>query len=202
MTAVATVIAWISFGGVGDSLKRIVTDNIPTVVLAASLAEQSGIITATAPALAAAESEADRARAWTILSQNLKSMDSMLSGVDAVVLSDEAKTLIRTIIDELQANLRALDTNVRKRFWFQNRNAELVDRLRWAHANFLDEVEPMIEDARFRIELAVDSAETSDGERAFDSKLTYRDQTAGGSASSKCRRKFKRGLDSASCELT
>ena len=60
MTAVATVIAWISFGGVGDSLKRIVTDNIPTVVLAASLAEQSGIITATAPALAAAESEADR----------------------------------------------------------------------------------------------------------------------------------------------
>ena len=76
-------------------------------------------------------------------------MDSMLSGVDAVVLSDEAKTLIRTIIDELQANLRALDTNVRKRFWFQNRNAELVDRLRWAHANFLDEVEPMIEDARF-----------------------------------------------------
>ena len=54
MTAVATVIAWISFGGVGDSLKRIVTDNIPTVVLAASLAEKSGIITATAPALAAA----------------------------------------------------------------------------------------------------------------------------------------------------
>ena len=171
MTAVATVIAWISFGGVGDSLKRIVTDNIPTVVLAASLAEQSGIITATAPALAAAESEADRARAWIILSQNLKSMDSMLSGVDAVVLSNEAKTLIRTIIDELQANLRALDTNVRKRFWFQNRNAELVDRLRWAHANFLDEVEPMIEDARFRIELAVDSAETSDGERAFDPNL-------------------------------
>ena len=42
MTAVATVIAWISFGGVGDSLKRIVTDNIPTVVLAASLAEQVG----------------------------------------------------------------------------------------------------------------------------------------------------------------
>ena len=38
----------------------------------------------------------------------------MLSGVDAVVLSDEAKTLIRTITDELQANLRALDTNVRR----------------------------------------------------------------------------------------
>ena len=171
MTAVATVIAWISFGGVGDSLKRIVTDNIPTVVLAASLAEKSGIITATAPALAAAEREVDRARAWTILSQNLKSMDSMLTGVDTVVLSDEAKTLIRTIVDELQANLRALDTNVRKRFWFQDRNAELVDRLRWAHANFLDEVEPMIEDARFRIELAVDSAETRNGERTLDPNL-------------------------------
>ena len=51
MTAVATVIAWISFGGVGDSLKRIVTDNIPTVVLAASLAEKwDNHATAPAPA--------------------------------------------------------------------------------------------------------------------------------------------------------
>ena len=66
------------------------------------------------------------------------------------------------MIDGLQANLSALDTNVRKQFWFRERNADLVDRLRWTHTDFLDEVEPMIEDARFRIELAVDSAQSSD----------------------------------------
>ncbi len=47
MTVAATFVAWISFAGVGDSLNRIVKDNIPAITLAARLAEVGGIITAT-----------------------------------------------------------------------------------------------------------------------------------------------------------
>ncbi|WNJ99341.1 ATP-binding protein [Thalassospiraceae bacterium LMO-JJ14] len=158
MTVAATVVAWISFGGVGDSLNRLVTDNIPTIVLAARLAEKGGVISATAPALASAESEQARERAWSTLTSNLQSMNRILSQVEAPLIDDAAKTSLHGIIDTLQANLRSLGTNVRRRFWFQDRNAELVGRLRWAHADFLDEVEPMIADARFRIDIAVEQA--------------------------------------------
>ncbi len=64
MTVAATIVAWISFSGVGESLNRIVSDNIPAVTLAARLAEKGGVITATASALAAAADEQDRARSW------------------------------------------------------------------------------------------------------------------------------------------
>ena len=176
MTVLATSIAWISFGGVGDSLKKIVKYNIPTVMLAASLAEKSAVITATAPALAAAESEFERARTWLILSENLNDIRNLLEEVDVIVLGHKSKSSILSMIDGLRANLSALDTNVRKQFWFRERNADLVDRLRWTHTDFLDEVEPMIEDARFRIELAVDSAQSSDEKIVKNLRLSLETQ--------------------------
>lgn len=158
MTLAATVAAWISFSGVGDSLNRIISSNIPAVTLAARLAETGGIITSTAPALAAASDERDRARAWATLSQSLKGISVLLDDVDAPLVDSDAKTALRAGIDALAANLRELDANVRRRFWFRDRNEELVERLRWAHADFLDEVEPMIEDANFNIGLATERA--------------------------------------------
>ena len=156
MTAAASLVAWISFGGVGDSLNRLVTDNIPAVMLAARLAEKGGAITATAPTLAAAVDEADRAGTWSVLTDNLSDMGVLLEKVEAPLIGSDAKSALRSLINSLAANLRALDTNVRKRFWFRERNEDLVNRLRWAHADFLDEVEPMIEDAKFNIGLAVE----------------------------------------------
>ena len=158
MTVAATFVAWISFAGVGDSLNRIVKDNIPAITLAARLAEVGGIITATAPTLAAAADEQERDRAWSTLSVSLENMSALLKQVDAPLVDSKAKTELRSLIDSLAANLRVLDTNVRRRFWFRERNDELVDRLRWAHADFLDEVEPLIADAKFNIGLAVERA--------------------------------------------
>ncbi|MCZ6846040.1 MAG: HAMP domain-containing protein, partial [Alphaproteobacteria bacterium] len=162
MTVAATIVAWISFSGVGESLNRIVSDNIPAVTLAARLAEKGGVITATASALAAAVDEQDRARAWSILFENLGHMKSLLEEVEAPSIGGDAKIGLRSLIDSLAANLRTLDTNVRRQLWFRERNDELVDRLRWAHADFLDEVEPLIEDAKFNIGLAVERAGVTD----------------------------------------
>ncbi len=158
MTVAATFVAWISFAGVGDSLNRIVKDNIPAITLAARLAEVGGIITATAPTLAAAADEQERDRAWSTLSVSLEDMSALVKQVDAPLVDSNAKTELRALINSLAANLRVLDTNVRRRFWFRERNHELVDRLRWAHADFLDEVEPLIADAKFNIGLAVERA--------------------------------------------
>ncbi len=156
MTVAASIVAWISFGGVDESLDRLVKDNIPTVMLAARLAEKGGVITATAPALASAVDEQDRATAWATLAENLENIGGLLERVDALQIDANARSELRDIISSLEINLSALDANVRRRFWYRERNADLVNRLRWAHADFLDEVEPMIEDARFKIGLAVE----------------------------------------------
>lgn len=48
---------------------------------------------------------------------------------------------------------------MRHRLALARRNQEGIERLRWLHADFLDEIEPLVTDARFNIQSALDLVE-------------------------------------------
>lgn len=174
MTIAATAVAWLSFGSLGDRLNRIVAVDLPTVTLAARLAETGSAITATAPILAAATTEKERSRSWSRLTKNLNDMRSLLKPTENLGGAQENGE-VRSLIELLVASSRRLDANVRRRLRFRELNRALVDRLRWAHADFLQEVEPMIDDARFKIGLAIGSQGTTRGlARGGDAKHVLR----------------------------
>ena len=178
MTVAASVVAWIAFGSLSAGLSRIATDNLPAVSMAARLAEIGGNITATAPKLVAATDEADRDRAWSELTENLDNIGSLLIRREADLFPEPSRRILKTLVDAMAASLRDLDTNVRRRFFFRSRNEELTDRLRWTHADFLDEVEPMVADARFNIEMASERIEEGFDPAAADRlKSTLREET-------------------------
>jgi signal transduction histidine kinase/HAMP domain-containing protein len=158
VTVVATVVAWLSFAGLSETIDQIVSDNLPTVTLASTLAERSGLITATAPTLATARSDEDRGRARDTLSRSLREVDMLLRQLDARVIGSEATHDLRVLITDLEANLRTLDTNVGRRLEYQRHRVELTNRFRFAYEDFLDEINPLLDDAHYNIEFALQQA--------------------------------------------
>jgi len=156
VTIITSVIAWIAYERLGNSVQQIARKDIVAVSLAAELAEKGGAITATAPALVAAASESERMRDWNALSQTLLKMDALVDRIFSQKEQQQDRDFKKKLLNAVSANLRELDVVVRQQFWFTDRNQELSDRLRWAHADLLDEVDPMIDDARFKIGLGLE----------------------------------------------
>ncbi|MES9881476.1 MAG: ATP-binding protein [Sedimenticola sp.] len=152
LTVAATIVGWISFARLGEGLESIVGQNVPAVTAAARLAEKGGTVIGLVPALSAAENDQERARAWSLLMQNL---DEMHQELDKKHLDGNMRELLADLLLGLISNLHDLDENVRRRLWLRAHKEALLERLRWASADFIDEVEPLIDDTRFNINLAL-----------------------------------------------
>lgn len=149
----AAIIGWISFTRLGTDIETITNSNIPAVAFVAHLAETGATITGTAPTLAAADNEVERKRAFSFLTEKLKQISSLISETDNRLIDEQMKTQLSAVIDNLSANIRELDENVRRALWYGNQKEELTERLRWSLADFLEEVQPMTDDIRFNIDL-------------------------------------------------
>ncbi|MBC8257423.1 MAG: hypothetical protein H8E38_00245, partial [SAR324 cluster bacterium] len=155
MTLIASLTGWLLINDFNNNLQHIVTDTIPSVTLAARLAKSGGVIIATAPALASADNDPQRSLVWNTLQENINKINALIKKPLFYNGDKDYFATLKAVINSVSANLRRLDTNVRQRLWYKERNEDLVERLRWTHADFIDEIEPMIDDARFEIELAL-----------------------------------------------
>ena len=164
MTVAASVAAWFSFANLSESLGRIANTHVPAMTVAAQMAEKGGAIIATAPALMSAGNEQEQEAIWADLEILLINMSDLLDEMGRDSINDPSRASLQKLIEGISQNLSALNANVDNRFDLRNRNAELTDRLRWLHADFLDEVEPMIEEARFNIQSAMEEVEEPVGE--------------------------------------
>ncbi len=178
VTIITSVIAWIAYEQLGNSVQKIARNDIVAVSLAAELAAKGGAITATAPALVAAVSETERRRDWDALAGTLRKMEALVDRIYAGEAQAREHALKNKLLSAVASNLRELDAVVRQRFWFADRNRELSDRLRWAHADLLDEVDPMIDDARFNIALGLEKTGPDGRQRSGDLKAEVAHQEA------------------------
>ncbi len=163
MTAITGMIGWLSYSRLGEGLNQVVQTNIPAMILVAELSERGAAITGIAPALAGASDEAERDKIWGVLFENLQTMDALLATVDDSSEAEPVQGSLISIVESLTSNLRELDENVRRRLWYQSIKEEHTQRLRWISADFLDEVEPMIDDTQFNIEVRLTQANSTDG---------------------------------------
>ncbi len=167
MTVAASVIGWISYGRLGDGLDRVVRTNVPAMTLIGQLAENGAAITGMAPALAVAGTDGERERIRALLSENLKRMEELLQAVD----DDGQKS--GAVVAALTANLWKLDENVGRRLWYRSQKEELTERLRWASADFIDEIEPMIDDTRFNINVTLEQEASPAGRLAVSDSREF-----------------------------
>lgn len=170
-TLVASVVAWVSFSRFGDTLDLIVGQNIPAMTLAAQLAERGGGIIGTAPALSSAKDNSERERIWQQLSARLDDLNHVLDSMNSGGGGPVALGQFRESVEALNVNLRHLDAVVSRRLQHAVQKEELIERLRWASADFLDEVEPMIDDTRFNIDLMLSHNTRTDD--ALNTEMAY-----------------------------
>ncbi len=168
LSVVACGLGWLSYDRLGGTLDEFAESHLPALGLAARLAEEGGAIIATAPILAGTRSEAEMDAIRDALGRRLAALSALTDAIEGGVPG------LRPVVDALGHNLSDLDRRVRHRLELARRNHEAVERLRWLHAGFLDEIEPLVADARFNIESALASVE--DGRRSAAAVRTLREE--------------------------
>ncbi len=166
VTVISSAAAWFAYENLSRSFSRVVGIDIPSITLASELTAKSGEIVSTAPTLVAASSNRARKRIWEQLLKTIKITDALVNRLEQYRIPGQQRQALRSQLDAVTSALRGLDTNVQRKFWFSTRNHELTESLRWAHADFLDEIDPLVVDARFNIALLLRRSLSTDNEGA------------------------------------
>ncbi|WP_052710159.1 HAMP domain-containing protein [Azospirillum thiophilum] len=153
LSVVACALGWLSYDRLGGTLDEFAESHLPALGLAARLAEEGGAIIATAPILAGSRTEAEMDAIRDALSRRLTALRALTDAIEGGAPG------LRPVVDALGRNLSELDGTVRHRLALARRNQEAIERLRWLHADFLDEIDPLVADARFNIQSALASVE-------------------------------------------
>ncbi|WP_247873008.1 ATP-binding protein [Azospirillum sp. TSH64] len=154
LSVVACALGWLSYDRLGGTLDEFAESHLPALGVAAKLAEEGGAIIATAPILAGSRTEDEMDAIRDTLGRRLTTLRALTDAIEGGVPG------LRPVVDSLGRNLAALDGTVRQRLALGRRNQEAIERLRWLHADFLDEIDPLVADARFNIQSALATVES------------------------------------------
>ncbi|MBP2307093.1 ATP-binding protein [Azospirillum melinis] len=154
LSVVACALGWLSYDRLGGTLDEFAESHLPALGVAAKLAEEGGAIIATAPILAGSRTEDEMDAIRDALGRRLTTLRALTGAIEGGVPG------LRPVVDSLGRNLAELDGTVRQRLALARRNQEAIERLRWLHADFLDEIDPLVADARFNIQSALASVES------------------------------------------
>jgi two-component system, NtrC family, phosphoglycerate transport system sensor histidine kinase PgtB len=153
LAILSALVAWLSYDRLGTEIEEISYGRIPALISASRVSEQGNIIVSSAPNLALAETveqfETARNGLELEMARTVEALDEFQMHVGR---SPELQSLLQDIV----SNLARLDANVGLRLSEGARLRQWMSELRWLHADYLDEAEPLISDARFAIELATD----------------------------------------------
>jgi methyl-accepting chemotaxis protein len=156
MTVIASLVALFNFTRIGESLEDITQRRVPGMAASLELAQLSAQIAAVAPALAAAQDDAERQQIQTMLKADDDAMKAMLGRIESLTDATAVATLKQNASD-LSARLNELNRDVQERLTIVKQRTERLTALRAAHDAFLQTVAPMLDDTSFAMSIALSS---------------------------------------------
>ncbi|SCX80897.1 ATP-binding protein [Microvirga guangxiensis] len=148
----ACVVGWLSYARLSEEQNSVAKAHLPALAFSARLAEASASVIASTPDLAVAERREAYDRIRQTLVERLAALRSVLNERnDAHSLSPE----LLVVADGIETNLKAIDQVADRRFPLHERSREIGEELRWLQADLIEEIEPLIDDARFNMESAI-----------------------------------------------
>lgn len=169
LTAIACAIAWLVFSQIERAVMVITEHSIPEITLALNMAEISADITASAPTIVASSTQAERVERREQLDKAGEQLKDLIDrwqthGIAqdvADVLSDAANA----IAEEIDIADNAVDSRLSVSDHLNRRSA----RLDSTHADFLEVLEPLIDDVVFDL---VIKSETGNEDAALELRQT------------------------------
>ncbi len=151
LTAVASAVAVYGFFLIDRSVSRITAETVPTMAASLHLAEKSAEISAIAPALMASADRFERISEQANLEENLLELSELTRSLKTSgIPTDTVNELVKTH-ELISTQLNALNEAVDHRLRIKVQRETAMESLARMHQNFLDALEPLVDDAHFNL---------------------------------------------------
>ena len=146
LTLITSVIGWSLHNQLGNQLKSVVEQDIPSLGSMVKLSTEAATITSLAPALMAVQDSESRKLLWQQLNQGTQAIASVLPQIHLarsamtdrqVSLDDQLQGVIKT--------LNALNQNILQQLKLKIDKEAESQGLRWAVSGFLADIDPLID---------------------------------------------------------
>ena len=146
LTLITSVIGWSLHNQLGNQLKSVVEQDIPSLGSMVKLSTEAATITSLAPALMAVQDSESRKLLWQQLNQGTQAIASVLPQIHLArsVMTDRQVSLD----DQLQGvikTLNALNQNILQQLKLKMDKEAESQGLRWAVSGFLADIDPLID---------------------------------------------------------
>lgn len=166
LAVIAALIGFLSYDRLSLSIRQIGERDLPAAAASARIAQIAGSITAAAPLLAQVTSSEQAEQVAQRLSGRLTDLRNELSGPGT-----QGRDELAMIADRLAVNLEQIRRETAQAIALRQENDRMLREVRGLHSDFVEESEPLIDDARFVIQSTLERLET----RALDPAQGARD---------------------------
>jgi methyl-accepting chemotaxis protein len=170
-TVAASAVAWVNFTGAGNTIQDITARRVPSVVASLQLARVTADTAAIAPALAAADNEAERHKILSTLQEKEAAVQEQLMKLfdsGQVAASEQ----LQPLAVELSTKLNELNNAVQERIVVGQQKAGYAAALRAAHEKFLQVIAPLVDENGFNLIVGLQSVSEKSGAQDIARRLT------------------------------
>ena len=149
LTVIASVVAWVSFGFVGEVQNRVNEGTVPFLASAFGIAQESTALVAAAPRLAAVVNPDNLEQIATEVAKDQEAFETALAALIRQEGNEEISLRIKKLGDVLIENLNAIKRLVLQRFDLTDLRDTLQLQLTWVRKELNNVMVPAIDDQLF-----------------------------------------------------
>lgn len=175
LTTIACAVAWLVFTQIERAVTVITEHSIPEITLALTMAEISADITASAPAIVASNTQQERTERREQLDRSGKELDALIARWESHGIAQDVAYGLSAAASGIAERIDSANAAVENRLFLSAQLDRQSATLDGAHAQFLEILEPLIDDVVFDL---VISSETGSEDAALTLRQTIEQGTA------------------------
>jgi two-component system C4-dicarboxylate transport sensor histidine kinase DctB len=152
LTLIAVISSWYSFNELHENQLNVVSKNIPALIKSTERVELSNLLSTQTTRIISAETASELSINWSQLSNSIKQMSLAITDSQKKIPVHNLKQLDK-LFKQLKENLFSIKLNISQSLLINQAIFENKIRLEWAKNDALDEIDPLLEDKQFYIQL-------------------------------------------------
>ncbi len=152
LTLIAVLTSWYSLNTLQENQLNVVSHNIPALIKSTELVELSNLLSIQTTKIVSAETSSELSILWSNLSASIKQMSVALADSQQNIPTVNRKQL-EVHFTKLKDNLFLIQQNISQSLLINQAIFENKIRLEWAKNDALDEIDPLLDDKQFYLQL-------------------------------------------------
>ncbi|MEO4040513.1 adenylate/guanylate cyclase domain-containing protein [Hoeflea sp. CAU 1731] len=177
-TLIACIVAWTVFSHIQRAVTNVTSDSLPKNTLALTIAEHSAEIYVSAPSIMASESQSVLEFRKKLLDDAVMQLNAAITQWRDIGMASDIAGDLTGKVERISGYIDEVNLSVANMLDITDALHGQVDKLSQTHGQFLEVLEPLIDDAVFNLVIENEST-TSKAEVALRETLTAETETLG-----------------------